>query len=160
MFDKLNPIRIHWFEALAILVLLWAALFAYIDGVSFHPDESLEISMSVYFDFFLEFDLTLWEENFWTLTQPKLANYIIAIGRLVYGFEHGSLPCFYDFEVDFDTNLINGCVPETDLLLASRRPMAFLTGLSLLGLYSLISRAVGRVGGGIFLFFFMSQDHI
>jgi hypothetical protein len=142
-------------EVLMVLVILGTVLYTCFDNVSFHPDEALEIYMSRSFEFFFEFDLSLWGENFWTLTQPKLTNYIVAIGRLAAGYGPNALPCYYDFSVDYQTNLANGCVPKTDLLLAARMPMVFLSVLSLVGLYWIIMNAAGRPAAIFFLIYFL-----
>lgn len=160
MIEWMNDSKIRWIEAFILLAILWIGLFSKIKEVPFHPDESNVIYRSRYLEILLKFDLSLWEENYWTLTQPKLNSFIIGVGRLVSGFGLETLPCPYNFFENYQTNLLNGCIPNPDLLLAARRPMALLTGLSLLGSYLLITKACNRLGGLAFLLFMFVNPQV
>ena len=78
----------RWFELPLLLCLLLVVFCSGIETVSFHSDESQWIATSSVFEAFIKgnFDSPLWNEPYWNLTQPQLARYTIALGRLAGGY--------------------------------------------------------------------------
>jgi 4-amino-4-deoxy-L-arabinose transferase-like glycosyltransferase len=117
--------------------------------VSFHPDESEWIATSFYFEAFLNrwAAPSLWNGSYWTLTQPPVARYTIALGRLAGGYGVGDLNQPWRFGIDDATNITNGAMPGPGLLWWSRLPMALLAALSVVVLLRLVTNAAGRLAG-------------
>jgi hypothetical protein len=144
-------------EALLIFSVVLAVCGRAIGEVEFHPDESDWIYTSAYFEVLMTQGWTspLWGEFYWTLTQPPLTRYLIALGRRAGGYRVADLNQSWDFTVDRATNIALGNMPDPGLLWWSRLPMAILAAFSGLGLFLIVSTAVNRVAGytlvGLFL---------
>jgi 4-amino-4-deoxy-L-arabinose transferase-like glycosyltransferase len=134
-------------EAVLVLCFLGAFFVKSIDDVDFHGDESHWISSSYYFEEFVNWNIhsQVWNESFWTLTQPPLTRYIIGIGRSIGGYGVSSLNKPWNFGVDADTNTRQGAKPDTGLLWWSRFPMALLSTIGIFILFTLIIDYKGRI---------------
>ncbi len=130
--------------------------------IPFHPDESHWIATSGYFEKFVSGDFLApeWDKNnYWPLTQPPLPRYVIAIGRLVGGFDNSSLNSPWDFSKDYSTNEALGNLPNVNLLWWSRIPMAFLTAAGLIILFSLVHLAAGRLTAYLMLLLVLFSEY-
>ncbi len=138
-----------WVEPCIIACALLAVFGARIEGISFWPDESQWIATSYFFEAFLDqqAEPSLWDEYYWTLTQPPVARYVIALGRLAGGYGIHDLNQPWEFKSDAAANADSGAMPAAGLLWWSRLPMALLAALSIVLLFCLVSRAAGRVAG-------------
>lgn len=141
---KLLSIRIiRSLELILVASILTFAFCRNIQNVPFHPDESQWIATSFYFESLLNCDSalpvwtnydpsfsnqaqTVWVENYWTLTQPPLPRYIIAVGRLVGGYHVMDLNFPWQFNLEIEENEAFGAMPTQGLLWWSRLPMALL----------------------------------
>ena len=76
------------FEPPLVILLLTAVFVARIPQVMFHPDESHWIYSSVVFEKLvkMQWSSPVWQESYWTLTQPPLARYVIGLGRRLGGY--------------------------------------------------------------------------
>lgn len=139
----------RWLEPSIVACALLAVFCTRIDRVSFWPDESQWIATSYFFEGFLDRlgAPFLWDESYWTLTQPPVARYVIGVGRLAGGYGIRDLNEPWEFKSDNATNVAKGAMPEPGLLWWSRLPMALLTVLSIVILFCLVTRAAGRAAG-------------
>ena len=139
------------FEPLLVILLLTAVFVARIPQVMFHPDESHWIYSSVVFEKLvkMQWSSPVWQESYWTLTQPPLARYVIGLGRRLGGYTVVNNP--WRFYLDWETNLANGAMPSAGLLWWSRLPMAVLAALSCWALYLLLRRCCGRLAGWVWV---------
>lgn len=135
-----------WLETSVVACALLAVFGVGIDRVAFFPDESEWIATSYYFEAFLDrsAEPTLWSERYWTLTQPPLCRYIIALGRLAGGYRVGDLNRPWAFSIGDAANIARGALPNPRLLWWSRLPMALLAVVSILILFRLVTAAAGR----------------
>jgi 4-amino-4-deoxy-L-arabinose transferase-like glycosyltransferase len=142
-------------------VLMGAVLTAvYLSGlgdVPFHPDESQWIATSHYYEKFINGNIASpeWQAYPWTLTQPPLTRYAIAVGRLAGGFSANELNAPWLFRQEWETNVAEGRMPEPALLWWSRLPMA-VTAVGCGVLLIFIARAIGgRLAGWVMLLLFV-----
>jgi hypothetical protein len=139
----------RWLESSLLACALLAAFCTGIGRVTFWPDESQWIHSSFFFEaFFNRWAVPdIWKQNYWTLTQPPVARYTIALGRLAGGYGVADLNRPWGFGVADADNIANGAMPAPGLLWWSRLPMAILATVSVLILFQLVTRAAGRVAG-------------
>ena len=145
-----NPASVRgWLEPSIVACALLVVFCTRIESVSFWPDESQWIATSYFFEGFLDRlgAPFLWDESYWTLTQPPVTRYVIGLGRLGGGYGIRSLNEPWEFKSDDTANLAKGAMPGPGLLWWSRLPMALLTVLSILILFCLVTRAAGRAAG-------------
>ena len=126
-----------------------------------HPDESSWVAETNHFEVFIsgDFDNPIWDKYHQTLTQPPMARYTIALGRLAGGFPPEDLTPPWDFSIDRQANIAAGNIPHPELLWWCRLPMALLFLLSSLILFLLIKAAFGRPAGYTFLFLFAGNPY-
>lgn len=124
-----------------------------LNSTTFHPDESQWIATSSVFEayFGADFSSPLWDESYWTITQPPLPRYVIGFGRWMGGFGIFDINLPWVFELDGHKNFIEGRMPSTQLLWWSRFPMAVLAALSIFIVFILLNRFAGRLPGYIWV---------
>lgn len=144
-------------EGLLIFGLVFGVCLRTVGQVDFNPDESDWIYTSAYLEALLTqgYKSPVWKEFYWTLTQPPLTRYIIALGRRAGGYGLTDLNTPWDFKVDTATNIALGNMPNPGLLWWSRMPMAILAAFSGLGLFLLVSAAANRMAGYIVVGLFL-----
>ena len=127
-----------------------------LQNVSFHPDESQWIATSYAFQAWIggDFSARVWDDSYWTRTQPPVTRYLIAIGWLTGGYDIRDLNTPWIWGFDEATNLARGALPSPGLLWWSRLPMAVLAAVSALALFVLVTESTGRFAGYIFLILF------
>ncbi len=142
-----------WIRYLVIYSLLLFFCLWGLDKVPFHGDESSWISSSNSYEALLHLDLKsdVWQESYWTLTQPPLPRYFIGIGRRLGGYDETRLNQPIDFFLSEAENIARGAYPEAKLLSWSRLPMAVLTSFSLFILFYLMEIGFGKLAGAVFL---------
>ena len=128
----------------------------------FHYDESHWIHTSSYFEILLSenSDSRFWDENYWTLTQPPVARYIIGLSRNIFGVDTDQLNDPWEFSLSYEENAANGCLPSDHLLKISRLPMALIATLTGTILFILLLDGFGLVPSLIFLSFFIFNDYL
>jgi len=136
-----------------ILALILLVYCTRLSGVPFTPDESHWIATSSVFEAYVtgDSDSPLWDESYWTLTQPPLPRYIIGLGRWIGGFEPSELNDPWDFSKDDQRNYDKGRQPSEPLLWWSRLPMAILGALSIFAGFLLVKRYGGPGPGWTWL---------
>ena len=153
---------IYMVEFSIALVVLTGVYFLNIPSPSFHQDESQWIGSSYYFESFIQspFDSSVWNKSYWTLTQPPLTRYTIAIGRLAGGYQTHELNVPWNGDVGRAENEARGAIPDLDLLWWSRLPMALLAAGS--GLIFFLAAYIigGRLTGFSALFFFVATPYL
>ncbi len=89
----------------------------------------------------------VWGAHYWTLTQPPVTRYMIALGRIAggYGVNHLNVP--WDFHVTDAENVSAGAHPSPDLLWSSRAIMALLSVISGVLLFLLARHYAGMIAG-------------
>ena len=159
-------------EGLLVGAVLGFVYCRHVKQVPFHPDESQWIATSFYFEALFKHSgvlpewtaydvsfkgqpVTIWVENYWTLTQPPIPRYFIAIGRLIGGYSVEVLNYPWQFGLGYEENLELGAMPSPGLLWWSRLPMALLTVASGLILFSLLRNGVNRSSAYGFLVLFI-----
>lgn len=154
-------------EAICVVAVIFLAYYFNLDNVSFHKDESHWIATSYYFEALWTDDLEIlgdaaqnvWEPQYWTLTQPPVGRYLIALGRLAGGYGEKDLNTPWNFRKDVAENEALGNMPSSDLLMWSRLPMIILASFSGLMLFSYLKEASGRLAAYIFLSIYISLDY-
>jgi 4-amino-4-deoxy-L-arabinose transferase-like glycosyltransferase len=124
-----------------------------IDSVPFHPDESSRIFSSDVYEALISLDFSspVWEESYWTLTQPPVSRYIIGIGRHLGGYDNVVIAGGYNNFVTLQENIGNNVVPTGRFLWYCRLPMAILMTFSFMILFILITDSFGILPAFIFL---------
>lgn len=140
------------FYLLVFLVFL-AFGFYQLDQVPFHGDESSWISSSNSFEAFIHFDSKnpVWNQSYWTLTQPPITRYLIGIGRTIGGYDDQHLNKPLDFFLSDEENIANGAIPEPGLLHWARVPMVFLLAGSFVLLAVVMKKTFGWVVSVIYI---------
>lgn len=138
-------------ELLLVTLILAASYLPGIGAVEFHGDEANRIFSSESFEPFIHGDIHshVWEEHFWTLTQPPLSRYVIGVGRTLGGYDDTELNTPWNFFRDEARNIREGNMPSPGLLWWSRLPMAVLAIVSGIAVFYLVSAAVGPLGGWV-----------
>ena len=102
----------------------------------------------------------VWDVHYWTMTQPPVSRYMIALGRLVGGYRVADLNRPWDFSISDAENAMNGARPSRGLLWASRAMMALLSVISGMILYLLVRHVAGAVGGYVFVVLFVGSEYL
>lgn len=95
-----------------------------------------------------------WGPHYFSLDQPPVARYLIAIGRRLHGYSASDLNRPWRFDSGPHENAALGNVPSADLLEAARRSTALLSVVSGLVLYGLVRQGAGRIAGLLFVLLF------
>jgi hypothetical protein len=163
-------------ESFIVMLILVLTYCLGITNVPFHGDESQWIATSYYFDALFNSDLILpslslngernnlpsnliWGENYWTLTQPPVTRYIIALGRLSGGYQANDLNPAYEWSLYLAENEALGAIPSPRLLWWSRLPMAILAAVSGMILFLLVRNCAGRMSGYAFVVLFVNTPY-
>ncbi len=93
----------------------------------------------------------VWSAHYWTLTQPPVTRYMIALGRIAGGYNVADLNLPWDFHVPDSQNFMTGAMPSSGLLWASRAAMALLAVISGAILYLLVRHCAGALAGYSFV---------
>ncbi|HYN42744.1 MAG TPA: phospholipid carrier-dependent glycosyltransferase [Thermoanaerobaculia bacterium] len=101
-----------------------------------------------------------WGPHYFSLDQPPVARYLIAIGRRLHGYETADLNRPWKFDLGPDENARLGNKPSPGLLRAARRSTAALSFASGLVLYGLVRRSAGRVAGFLFVFLYSTSGYL
>ena len=101
-----------------------------------------------------------WGTHYWTLTQPPIARYIIAIGRRLCGYTANDLNPPWRFKLSDSKNLAAGHVPAGGLLRSARVTMAALSIASGMILFALVSACAGRMAGWIFVALYAGSPYL
>jgi len=130
-----------------VLGLLMVVLFSKMATNSFHGDESCWIATSKFFEQWVQIDRAseAWQENVWTISDPALPKYLIAISWKISGFTSNQLNSPYNSFVSFEENEIQGNVPSSSLLLSARIPMVILCILSFFLIFIFFLKQFNRV---------------
>jgi len=134
-------------ESTIVIGLLAAMYCTDLDLLAFHGDESHWIGSSDSFEAFFtaDFDSDVWEETYWTLTQPPVVRYVIGVGRNLGGYGAKDINPTWEWGDDDVSNIRRGAMPAGDLLWWSRLPMAVLATLTMFASFLLARRLAGTV---------------
>lgn len=149
-------------ELLLITLILATSYLPGIGAVEFHGDESMTIFSSESYEPFIHGDIHshVWEEHFWTLTQPPLSRYVIGVGRTLGGYDATELNTAWNFFRDEARNIREGNMPSPGLLWWSRLPMAVLAIVSGIAVFYLVSAVVGPLGGWVAVLLFAVSPYL
>ena len=158
----MNNRKIFPFEIAFIFFALSLLFFTRMPNVPLEEDEIYYIAASPQLEEWvnLETDAESWQINYWTLSAPALPKYIIAIGRLLGGYQRDELLIPYDNTISYQENVLAGNVPSDKLLMASRAPMVILAVLTGLLIYILLLKGIGRFAAIIWLALFASNPSL
>jgi len=158
----MNNRKISPFEIAFIFFALSLLFFTRMPNVPLEEDEIYYIAASPQLEEWvnLETDAESWQINYWTLSAPALPKYIIAIGRLLGGYQRDELLILYDNTISYQENVLAGNVPSDKLLMASRAPMVILAVLTGLLIYILLLKGIGRFAAIIWLALFASNPSL
>lgn len=93
----------------------------------------------------------VWGAHYWTLTQPMVSRYMIALGRIAGGYGVDDLNVPWDFHTTDERNILTGARPSAGLLWSSRAAMALLSIIGGVILFLLIRHCAGAIAGYSFL---------
>jgi hypothetical protein len=173
-------------ERLVAAALLSITFLGGLDRIPMHQDESLWIACSLYLEAALDDAFVppawfregvlrelppappgeawsprlTWGRHYFSLDQPPVARYLLAIGRRLHGYGPEALNRPWRWELDAAENARLGNVPAPGLLLAARRSSAALSIASGLLLYGLVRSAAGRVAGLGFVLLFSTSGYL
>jgi hypothetical protein len=102
----------------------------------------------------------VWSAHYWTLTQPMVSRYMIALGRIAGGYGLADLNIPWDFETTDARNVHTGAMPSSGLLWSSRAMMALLSVISGAILFLLIRRCAGAISGYTFVALFVGSEYL
>ncbi len=101
-----------------------------------------------------------WGPHYFSLDQPPVARYLIAIGRRLHGYTTADLNHPWKSNLGPDENARLGNVPSAGLLEAARRSTAVLGVVSGLVLYGLVRQGAGRIAGVLFIILFSASGYL
>ena len=101
-----------------------------------------------------------WGTHYWTLTQPPVARYIIAIGRRSCGYTVKELNTPWKFKISDSENRAGGSMPARGLLRSARVTMAVMSIASGMILFALVSSCAGRTAGWIFVVLYAGSPYL
>jgi 4-amino-4-deoxy-L-arabinose transferase-like glycosyltransferase len=135
-----------WIEQFVIGVVCLVVFLTGLGAVARHNDESDWIATSNVFEAFVtgDVDSPLWQESYWTLTQPPLTRYVIGLSRWAGGFQSDELNQPWDWKISDAENIAQGAIPRSELLWWARLPMALLAVASIVLGAWLVQRSFGR----------------
>ena len=144
------------FERVEYLLIFFVLIYFYCSGLEsaiFHPDESQWIGTSAVFEAYFsgDFSSPLWNESYWTITQPPLPRYMIGLGRLMGGLGVAELNSPWIYHDNEQTNIAKGRLPSQRLLWWSRLPMGILAAAAILVGFFLLKRIAGRWPGYLWI---------
>lgn len=102
----------------------------------------------------------VWNAHYWTMTQPPVSRYMIALGRLAGGYHVADLNRPWDFDVSNAQNVASGNKPSRGLLWSARAMMALLSVISGMILYLLARYVGGAVSGYVFVVLFAGSEYL
>lgn len=102
----------------------------------------------------------IWDTHYWTLTQPPVVRYVIAIGRLLGGYHNNELNTPWDFDASQRENETQGNLPSRELLSAVRTVMAILGIISGMILFWLVRKTSGITAGWCFVFLYALSGYL
>ncbi len=151
-----------WLETLLIGAILLIIFCTQLATVPFFPDESHWIGSSGVFEVFFTGQLgsPLWQESYWTLTQPPLTRYLIGVGRRLGGYTAAELNATWEFSLSDEENLARHALPEPGLLWWSRLPMAVIAAGCGLLLFELMRAARNRVAAYTLLVLYAANSYL
>lgn len=101
-----------------------------------------------------------WGTNYFTLTQPPVARYIIAIGRRLRGYTVQDLNPPWRFRVSDSENVAAGNMPSEGLLHSARATMAVVSIASGMILFTVVSASAGSTAGWIFIVLYAGSPYL
>ena len=160
----LNSIRKNW-KPILFLAIFVSSLLYFLPArknIPFFGDESQWIFSSKYLEAWKTLPETnfSWDENYWTLTQPPIARYIIGIARRTAGFEVADLNNPWNFDSPYSVNIYRHNRPSLSLLFSSRFPMAIFASFIGTILFIILFESVGFITASFFLFFYINSEYI
>jgi len=102
----------------------------------------------------------VWGAHYWTLTQPPVSRYMIALGRSAGGYGVGDLNVPWDFHTTGAENVSAGAYPSPGLLWSSRAMMALLSVISGVILFLLVRHCAGALAGYSFVGMFVGSGYL
>jgi hypothetical protein len=102
----------------------------------------------------------VWSAHYWTLTQPMVTRYAIALGRIAGGYDVADLNVPWDFDATDSQNVSTGAMPSSGLLWASRAMMAFLSVISGAILFLLVRHCAGAIAGSSFVRMYVGSEYL
>ncbi|MBN2393782.1 MAG: phospholipid carrier-dependent glycosyltransferase [Anaerolineae bacterium] len=102
----------------------------------------------------------VWGAHYWTLTQPMVSRYMIALGRIAGGYGVADLNIPWDFDTADAQNVVTGAMPSSRLLWSSRAMMALLSIISGVLLFLLVRRCVGAIAGYSFVGLYVGSEYL
>ena len=102
----------------------------------------------------------VWSAHYWTLTQPMVSRYIIALGRIAGGYCVGDLNIPWDFHITDSQNVSLGALPSPGLLRSSRAMMALLSVISGVVLFLLVRHCAGMLAGYSFVAMYVGSWYL
>lgn len=154
--------RIYWFEALLVTFLLLGFYLYHARVAPFHPDEANRIATSDAFEAFFtgRFKTTLWQESYWTLTQPPVSRYWTGLGRWLGGYRPGDLKTLWAKQEPYGLiNRFSASNVTPRLLWWSRLPIAVLSALAVFIVFFLCFKVTGRLAGYLVIFLFLGSSY-
>ncbi|MFN7987380.1 MAG: phospholipid carrier-dependent glycosyltransferase [Thermoanaerobaculia bacterium] len=101
-----------------------------------------------------------WSHRYFSLDQPPVARYLIAVARRLRGYTVADLNRPWKYDLGHDENVRLGNMPSPGLLDAVRGFMAALSVLSGLFLYVHVREAAGRISGLLFVLLFSTSGYL
>ena len=102
----------------------------------------------------------VWSAHYWTLTQPMVSRYVIALGRVAGGYGVDDLNVPWDFHTTDAQNVLTGAYPPPDLLRSSRAAMALLSIISGVILFLLVRHCAGAIAGYSFFGMYVGSAYL
>ena len=102
----------------------------------------------------------VWSAHYWTLTQPMVSRYMIALGRIAGGYGVVDLNIPWDFHTTDAQNVSMGAYPSPGLLRSSRAAMALLSIISGAILFLLVHHCAGAMAGYSFVAMYMGSGYL
>ncbi len=128
--------------------------------VPFHPDESTQIFMSSDVEtIFSNVRALFWSPDLppdsrmdYRLLDAPIPRYLIGLGRLL--THQSPLPVDWNWSLSWDENLSAGAFPTNMLLLTAHLSVAWVFPISLLLLWSILSKQFSKLTGWVGIIFF------
>ena len=149
---RLFPILRVVLPALALFAIALSHNLANVETTPFHRDESRWVGRAYFLEEAIRDPLgATWDDSELTRNQPPLGSYLMGLGLMLQGVDTDTTRNnqLYDFEHDFEWNVLRGRQPSAEAMQAGRRTNAVVGALLAVTVFLIGWQIAGVIGGAI-----------
>ncbi|HEV2528039.1 MAG TPA: phospholipid carrier-dependent glycosyltransferase [Thermomicrobiales bacterium] len=149
---RLFPVLRVVLPALALFAIAMSHNLTHVETTPFHRDESRWVGRA----YFLEHAVTdplgeTWEDSELTRNQPPLGSYLMGLGLMLQGIDTDTTRNnrLYDFDHDFEWNVLRGRQPTAEAMEAGRRTNAVVGAILAVTVFLIGWQLAGVIAGAV-----------